>query len=61
METSQDVVLTRLQSIFDDLFLDEVQLTRDLSAKDVEEWDSLKHIALCCHRRIGFRDKISRR
>ena len=46
MENSPDAVLTRLQSIFEDLFLDEVQLTRELSAKDVEEWDSLKHIAL---------------
>jgi acyl carrier protein len=35
-----------LQSIFDGLFLDEVVVTPELSAKDVEEWDSLLHISL---------------
>ena len=35
-----------MQVIFDELFLDEVTLTPELSAKDVEEWDSLLHISL---------------
>ena len=35
-----------MQIIFDELFLDEVKLTPELSAKDVEEWDSLLHISL---------------
>ncbi|MEQ1762321.1 MAG: acyl carrier protein [Pyrinomonadaceae bacterium] len=39
-------MLARLQSIFDDLFLDKVVVTRELSATDVEEWDSLLHISL---------------
>jgi acyl carrier protein len=39
-------VLARLQSIFDELFLEEVVVTPELSAKDVEEWDSLQHISL---------------
>jgi len=39
-------VLSRLQEIFDDVFLDEIIVTRDLSAKDVEEWDSLLHISI---------------
>ena len=39
-------VMQRLQEIFDDLFLEPVKLTPELSAKDVEEWDSLNHISL---------------
>ncbi len=35
-----------MQVIFDELFLDEVTVTPELSAKDVEEWDSLLHISL---------------
>ena len=42
----QNEVIKRLQSIFDDLFLDDVTVTPQLSAKDVEEWDSLLHITL---------------
>ena len=42
----QNEVLTRLQAIFDDLFLDDVVVTPELSAKEVEEWDSLIHISL---------------
>jgi acyl carrier protein len=43
--TQQDV-LGKLQSIFDDLFMDKVVVTPELSAKEVEEWDSLLHISL---------------
>ena len=45
-QTNQTEVLARLQSIFDDIFLDEVVVTPELSAQDVEEWDSLLHISL---------------
>lgn len=45
-QTNQTEVLARLQSIFDDIFLDEVVVTPELSAHDVEEWDSLLHISL---------------
>ncbi len=43
--TSADVI-TALQRIFDDVLLTPVTLTHDLSANDVEEWDSLVHISL---------------
>ncbi len=43
---SKEHILERLQSIFDDIFLDEVVITPELSANDVEEWDSLLHISL---------------
>lgn len=46
MTIEKTEVLSRLQDIFDELFLDEVNVTPELSAKDVEEWDSLLHISL---------------
>lgn len=46
MSITQTEVLTRLQTIFDEIFLEDVVVTPELSAKDVEEWDSLLHISL---------------
>jgi acyl carrier protein len=43
---NQADVLTKLQSIFDDVFLEPVVVTPTLSAKEVPEWDSLLHISL---------------
>jgi len=43
---TQAEALAKLQTIFDDLFLEPVHLTPALSAKDVPEWDSLMHISL---------------
>jgi acyl carrier protein len=43
---NQTEVIARLQEVFDDVFLEPVELTPELSADDVEEWDSLIHIAL---------------
>jgi acyl carrier protein len=43
---NQTEVIAKLQTIFDDLFLEPVQLTPKVSAKDVPEWDSLTHISL---------------
>ena len=39
-------ILNKLQGVFEDVFLEPVTLTKDLSAHDVDEWDSLKHIVL---------------
>lgn len=39
-------VLGRLQTIFNDVFLEEVVVTPELTAHDVEEWDSLIQISL---------------
>jgi acyl carrier protein len=45
IETSE--VYTRLTQVFHDVFDDdEIVVTKDLTAADVEEWDSLKHIRL---------------
>ena len=43
---TQTEVITRLQPIFDDLFMEKVDLTPQLTAADVEEWDSLIQISL---------------
>ena len=53
-------VLSRLQNIFDELFLDDVTVTPELSAKDVEEWDSLLHISLvvAVEEKFGVRFRV---
>lgn len=43
---TQSEVINRLQPIFDDLFMERVVLTPELSANDVEEWDSILQISL---------------
>jgi len=43
---NQSEILARMQTVFDDVFLDDVKVTPELSAKDVEEWDSLLQISL---------------
>jgi acyl carrier protein len=43
--TTDEIVAT-LQTVFDRVFLDHVELRADLSAKDVPEWDSMIHISL---------------
>jgi acyl carrier protein len=40
-------LIGRLTEIFRDVFdNDEIELSEDLSATDVEQWDSLRHISL---------------
>lgn len=43
--TSADT-MAKLQGVFDDIFLEPVKLTRELSAKQVPEWDSLMQVSL---------------
>jgi acyl carrier protein len=43
---SKDEIYERLQETFDKVFMEEVRVTPELSAKDVEEWDSLLHVSL---------------
>jgi len=43
---NQSEVLAKLQTVFDNVFLEPVALTPALTAKDVPEWDSLTHISL---------------
>ena len=43
---TQTEILARMLTVFDDVFLDDVKVTPELSANDVEEWDSLLQISL---------------
>jgi acyl carrier protein len=43
---SREDVLAKLQTVFDRVFFTGVRVTPELSAKDVEEWDSLTQISL---------------
>jgi acyl carrier protein len=52
---SQAEVIGRLQTIFDQVFLDPVPLTPELSADDVEEWDSLMQISIVLAVEKAFR------
>ncbi len=57
---TQTEVLGRLQPIFDDLFMEKVELTPELSADDVEEWDSILQISLLMEveRQFGIRFRV---
>lgn len=57
---TKDEIYTRLQAIFDDVFMDEVRLTPELSAKDVEEWDSITHVSLvlAIEEKFGVRFRV---
>lgn len=43
---TQTEIIAKLQAVFDGIFLEPVVLTPELSAADVEEWDSLVHVSL---------------
>ena len=43
---TQTEILGKMQTVFDDVFLDDVRVAPELSADDVEEWDSLLQISL---------------
>tara|TARA_B100001989_G_scaffold247563_1_gene219934 strand:+ start:80 stop:316 length:237 start_codon:yes stop_codon:yes gene_type:complete len=44
---SENEVTKRLNKIFNDIFIDsEFVFSRDLTASDIDEWDSLTHINL---------------
>jgi len=42
----QQEIIAKLQTVFDGVFLEEVHVTPELTAEDVEEWDSLLHVSL---------------
>jgi acyl carrier protein len=56
----QTQVIARLQPIFDDLFMQPVVLRPDLTADEVEEWDSLLQISLLLtvERHFGIRFRV---
>ncbi len=53
-------IYSRLAEIFEDVFDDDtIQLTPELSAKDVDGWDSLTHIRLLLTIERAFKVKFS--
>jgi acyl carrier protein len=53
-------IYTRLTQIFEDVFdEDSIQVTPELSAKDVDGWDSLAHIRLILTIERAFKIKFS--
>ena len=59
MTLDREKVLAELQGVFNDIFLDPVTVTAELSAGDVPEWDSLLQVSLVVaverHFNIRFR------
>jgi acyl carrier protein len=53
-------VLAKLQSLFDDIFLDPVKVTPELTAEEVEEWTSLVHISVlvAVEKAFGIRFRV---
>jgi acyl carrier protein len=53
-------IYTRLAQIFEDVFdEDSIEITPELSAKDVDGWDSLTHIRLILTIEKAFKIKFS--
>ena len=54
-DSSRQNIFERLTPLFQDVFDDEdVVATEDLSAKDIDEWDSLSHIRLVVAIEVDF-------
>lgn len=39
-------VFNKLKNVFEDFFFDDFTFSEDLTANDVDEWDSLAHVSL---------------
>ena len=58
----RDEILARVQEVFREaLELDDVELTGETTADDVEEWDSLSHVQLVVALEKNFGIKFSSR
>lgn len=56
---SEAEVLGKLNEIFRDLFdLPELELTPDMSAEDIDEWDSVNHVMLVVQVEREFKVKF---
>lgn len=56
------VILQQLEDIFKDVLdLEEIELTEDTTADDIDEWDSLSHIQLIVAIEKGFGIKLTAR
>jgi acyl carrier protein len=51
--------LEELNSVFENVFDEEIELSRETTAQDVEGWDSLMHVTLLINVEKAFRVKFS--
>lgn len=56
---TKEEIIARLQGVFDNLLIEPIGLTEELSAKDVPEWDSLLHISLVVAVEKAFQIRFS--
>lgn len=49
----------KLQEVFCDVFDDEIEIFDEMTAKDIEDWDSLMHIQLIIAIEKAFQVKFS--
>jgi acyl carrier protein len=57
---SHEEVESKLQNVFDAVFLEDVRVARELTANDVAEWDSLLHVSLvlAIEKEFGIRFRV---
>ena len=51
-------IYARLDRVFDDVFGDDIKVTPELTAKDVDGWDSVTHVRLMLSVERAFKIKI---
>ena len=56
----QSEVFSKIQKVFNEVFLETVVVTPELTADDVEEWDSLSHVSLilAIEQEFGIRFRV---
>lgn len=52
-------IMLKLHAVFDNVFQTKIELFDDLSAKDIDSWDSLTHINLIASIQDEFNIKFS--
>ena len=57
---NQADVIAKLQTVFDEVFIEPVKVTPELTAADVDEWDSLLHVSLelAVEKAFGIRFRV---
>ena len=60
MDNPRELIRTRLNGVFQDVFDDDdLQITEDTSAADIDEWDSLMHVTLIVATEKEFKIKLN--
>lgn len=59
MQTEE--ITSKLKSVFQKVLEQDITITRELTAHDVEKWDSLRHIQLISEVESAFRIKFKLR